>query len=514
MWPYRPRRLTELLEPDEISFLLGQGIVQLLRSDVTLVEPGADGTPAKITLPDASLAQHESPFCHFFRHGRVSNKIAFAGADAECESCELRYGARVLEAAARSVNDDSSVTAPSLSSARCHMGLLDFAATVVVRGTPLASVLAGRRVESDDDRGRITKKVGKIGKLTRAEVRSIEESGGSAVASIRPQSDEARELLLQEVQKIPRADATLGETLERVAKLLAKLAEGKYALARREWEEGVLARIVAEGTELPQRRANILKWVDSAVARLQAELGSEFVALFARLPEDLGREEQPLRLLAQRGLASEERVQLRSADAMMELDARDIAAPAESLDECVERAMDARSALIGSLRPKEGCPDHWKSELTKSVFVAACREGPGLEFVVAFGAPGVIPGATADGRRPEARRGDFGFLWRSARRVSERYLLAASESVRRTAATKLARFEEAAEAKKPTGPLRPQRFDGRKLIDTAIEKTRERLQKAEKTKDEVSNVGENAEFARLHSRRPSNSRRLESAQES
>ena len=462
MWPYRPRRLSDLLDAPEIGLLLGYGVSQLLRSDVAVFEPSPEGGAVAIEPPADLTRLHESPFCHLLRHGQISGARAFDGADAECARCELKLATRVLESAGgRSTAGGGDRNASRTASTRCHMGLLDMGTPVLVRGVPLAAVIAGRRVESPEDRVRIVKRVGKIGKLTRGEVRSLEESGSAVVAAIRPREDRARELLTREVADIPQLDGGLDDNLERLADLLATLAEGRYELARRSWEDRLLARVVAEGSELPQRRAIVLRWVEGAVRRLHRLLGNRFVALFARLPEDLGKTDQPLRLLAQSGLTSDARVDLRDETPAMSLDATTVVEPAETLEECVGRALEGASSLISALRPTAACPETWKDDLTKSIFVAACRECPGLEIVVAFGPANADPVA-------EPRRDDFSVLWRAARRIGERYLLAACESVRRADAVRLERFDKVALAKKPTGPLRPQRFDVRKLLVTAV----------------------------------------------
>ena len=500
MWPYRPNRLSELLDAREIDFLLGQGVLDALGSDVAVIELDDDGQPralAQFARPATDAAstssagapaaagtavrRHESPFCHFLRYGRVGGRLAFEGADEECTRCEARFGARAIERFHAGPQPAGSASAQrsggAVESARCHIGLLDFAAPVRVRGRALAAVIAGRRVESDDDRTRIAKRVGKLGKLTRGEVRSIEEAGERAAPAIVPRDDRARELLLAEIPRIPRADAQLGETLEELASLLGTLSQGRYALARRSWEDAVIDDVVTEGVELPQRRAHVLRWVDGAVGRLERHLGCAHVAFFARLPEDLGKSEQPLRLLAQSGLPADERVKLRDDAPVLDLDPKSAIEPARSLEECVARGLDGASSLISALHPGPSCPIEWKDRLTRSVFVAGCKEAPGLEVVVAFGPP-ARERAGAEGRpalvTPEPEREDFGLLWRAARRVAERYLLGACESVRRSQSITLARFEEAERAKQPSGPIRPQRFDLRKLLDRAIESVAER----------------------------------------
>ncbi|MCZ6795573.1 MAG: PocR ligand-binding domain-containing protein, partial [Planctomycetota bacterium] len=162
--------MTELIARQEIEYLLGFGTPRELRSALTLVEAGPEGLPTRID-PGPEYPPSESPFCAFLRHGKLEGKLAFAGANRECERCEARLANRAL-------------TSGEISHSRCHLGLTDFAVPVVVRGRIVAAIVAGQCVEEDDQRKRITKTVGKIGKLTRGEVRSLEESGDRVAPAI------------------------------------------------------------------------------------------------------------------------------------------------------------------------------------------------------------------------------------------------------------------------------------------------------------------------------------------
>jgi ligand-binding sensor protein len=452
MWPFRPERLSQLLDIEEIRFHLGFGAPLELASAVTLVEPAEDGALARFDPEPGTAASHQSPFCSFFRHGRLSGKLAFDGANEECERCEERFARRALAAGDGAILD-----------ARCHMGLQDLAAPVVVLEKVIAVLIAGQRVDSEEQRAKIAKGTGKLGKLTRGEVRSLEEANAPVVAAIRPQEG-ARELLLEQIPRIPRLTPGFRERLALLAGRLSRLAASRFATARRSWEDALLERLLPEGDPVAGVSGELLAWLGAAATTLRRELGLEHLAVFARLPESFERDSEPLALVAESGLAAAGAVEPLLGAPLLGLEPERLPASGRSEAECVERSIHAVSSLISALLPGSRTPPQWKDRLTKCIFVPAVRLGPGLEAVFAFG-------AASTGTAP--RRDDFAFLWRAAKLLAGRYLLGAVEAARSRAALELGdarrKLDELKPKPKPKrGPISPQRFDLRKLLDECL----------------------------------------------
>ena len=460
MWPYRPGKLTELLGSDELSALLARGMTELLGSNLLLVE--ADGEEAEVLCSiDEPTA---SPFCSLLRHGEENGESAFAGADAACRSCEKHFAERALRELKKETDAEPETGLESHFRARCYMGLQELAAPIIVESRVLAVLIAGRRLAAKDNRSRIQKRVGKLGKLTQAEKRSMEKAGNEAVAPIIPSSEESRARLNDEVSRIPLLDSDLEEELTRTAAMLSKMAQERVLAARQAWELGVLDSLAPENTAIPFKRGPILNWLDSATARIRRTLGIEFLTVFGRLPESIGKTETSLQLLSQDGLPreGEEEVSLRSENAVMRLDLAQLAAGVDGSVENSSQGLEAPSSLIGALQATPSSPAGWKDLLTKSCFIASPATGKGLELVFLFGPPGVD-------RKFAPAEEDCVLLLKAARSLCDRYLLASLESKRR----ELSRYEEKLKKVKPSGPLRLQRFDVRKLLDTCLGPMRE-----------------------------------------
>ena len=234
------------------------------------------------------------------------------------------------------------------------------------------------------------------------------------------------------------------------------MARERVLAVRQAWERGVLDSLVPEATAIPFRRGPILNWLDSATVRIRRALGIEFLTVFGRLPESIGKTRPSLQLLRKDGLPQEgeEEVSLRSENAVMRLDLDQLAAGTDGSVENASQGLEAPSSLIGALQATPSSPDGWKDLLTKSSFIASPATGKGLELVFAFGPP------EAAGEFTPAEE-DCGLLLKAARSLCDRYLLASLESKRR----ELSHYEEKMKKVNPSGPLRLQRFAVRKLLD-------------------------------------------------
>jgi hypothetical protein len=153
---------------------------------------------------------------------------------------------------------------------RCHMGLTDYLVPVTVGGKPLAALIAGRRVETDEDRMRIRKIVGKLGKLTRAEA----EKESAADRLIEPAEEKARDRLVQEIASIPLASPELERALSRLAKLLGRIASRGFEGSRRMVEDRIIERIDARMGEAPKQFGDLRRETSELLEEIKMSLGS------------------------------------------------------------------------------------------------------------------------------------------------------------------------------------------------------------------------------------------------
>ena len=242
--------------------------------------------------------------------------------------------------------------------------------------------------------------------------------------------------------------------------MLTSFSQGRLQAARQAWETSVLEALVPTTNGLPVRRSAILNWLDSAVRMTRRTLDLEFFAVFGRLPESTGKKAAALRLLGQDGLGNDEveEISLRGEDAALLLDPSPFRVDEKSAADPINSCLEAPSALIGAVKTSASSPAGWKDRLTKSIFVAAPSTNDGLELVFVFG-----PSRRQEDSSPGTD--DYLLLWKSARALGDRYLLASLESRRR----ELARYEDREKKKKPSGPLQLQHFNARKLLDTCLE---------------------------------------------
>jgi hypothetical protein len=467
MWPFRPERLTDVMPPADVRHILGLG--RLVGSAVTLVEARAGGYGS---IDAAEGETHADPFCTFFRHGRVGAEPAFQGADAACARCEQAFARRVLSPA-----NPGSPGAPGGGPAgpndqplrlRCHMGLTDFLVPVRVSGKTVAGLIAGRRVESDEDRQRIRKSAGKIGKLTRAEA---ESAASSDRILVEPHDERVRERLIEEIARIPLRSPELEHRLAELAEFLGRLATREFDGERIRREDAVIEKIDTPPGEEIENFADLRHDIARILDALREDLALEHLAFFARSPKELDDLEAPASLLAESGLGggSERR--------LLELDWSRLPAEKPGLRSAVARGLETVSATIGALVPAKDAPAGLKDRLTKSIFFPPVEMGTRFRAALAFGhASSKVP--------PDDR--DYFFLARVARAVSRRYYALAAEIERRWLAERLRSTEkgkrdaevarrEAETAKKALAKtVGFTFFDARKLVDQCLERVRAR----------------------------------------
>ncbi len=457
MWPFRPEKLTDLLSREDVSILLQ--LSDSIGSAVTLIERVSQNEYGRIDPDRAELDRRPDPFCTFFRNGRVGGKPAFSGANEACEQCEQKFARRLLNPApgANLPTRDTGV-----AGLRCHMGLTDYLVPVTVGGRVVAGLIAGRRVEGEEDRLRIRKITGKLGKLTKAEVEA--ENAGDRL--IEPVDEKVRERLVQEIANIPRRSEDLDRNLVKLAKFLSRLAMRQFDSVRRMTEDGIIERIDNRHGVLPRQFSDLRRETSELLDSIRDELDVEFIALFAASPKDLDDPRANLSLVAESGLA------LGTAKRSVELDAERMPPPAAGRDAEVTRGVTAVSALVKALETSHGCPVDLKDRLTKALFATPVEVGSHLRALLCVGpAKSEVSPETSD----------LQFLARVARAVSRRYYALAAELERRWLADKLdtegaARREAESQARELGRTEGFTYFDARKVLNQCLERKAGRIE--------------------------------------
>ena len=454
MWPFRPETISDVLPRDDLKLLLRLG--DSVGSAVTLIERGED---ANLTRLDPEAERSSDPFCSYFRLGRVGGKLAFDGADEACAACEMRLARRALQpqpGASLPARDSGAVAS------RCHMGLTDYLVPVTVGGKPLAALIAGRRVETDEDRMRIRKIVGKLGKLTRAEA----EKESAADRLIEPAEEKARDRLVQEIASIPLASPELERALSRLAKLLGRIASRGFEGSRRMVEDRIIERIDARMGEAPKQFGDLRRETSELLEEIQNELGFEHLALFAATPKDLDDPDARASLVAESGLNAS------TAKRLIELDWSKLPSVAASRDADAMRGLSALSAAHKALESTRDAPPGLKDRITSSFFFAPVECGPHLRAALAFGAPRstVEPDST-----------DLQFLARIARAFTRRYYALAADIERRWLSQHLE--NEGTARREAEGAKRELErtegftyFDARKILNQCLERIARRVE--------------------------------------
>ena len=478
MWPFRPEKLTEILPREDLQRLLELGAG--LGSALTLVEKGPEGTYVAIEQLPRGDATHRDPFCSFFRQGKVGEKLAFEGADEACAQCEQRFARRVLDP-----NNANPLPLNELGVAhlRCHMGLTDYLYPLMVGGKVLAALIGGRRVEEEDDRQRIRKTAGKLGKLTRAEA---ESAATSDKILIQPLDERCRDRLLAEIPEIPLGTDDFQRHLADLGKVIARLAERQYEGPRRALEDALVERVDSRHGELPRTFADLRRDAGLTLDMVRSELGVEYLAFFALAPRDMDQKG------ARPTLAAESGLELNTSKRLLELDWERFPPDSTGSRNEITRGLGAISSMISALVATIDAPLGLKDRLTKCMFMALVETGWNVPSALCYGSAQSV-------LRPEDN--DYRFLARVARAVSRRYYALAAEVERRWISERLLKEEaarqEAEEARKASQNVvremeaaRKQEaqvrgfmhFDLRRLVDSCLERVR-RL--AEERKVEV-----------------------------
>lgn len=414
MWPFRPNSLRDIFTGDELEMVLE--MATRLGTSATLIERSGEDV-ATYGRNSREERARPDPFCTFFRRGQTAAGLAFRGADSACAQCEAKLALRGFE-------DDTGLnesTPDAVGSRRCHMGLTDYRALVRVGGCVVGAVVAGRVVSSDDDRHRIRKIVGKLGKLTRAEAAGNED----AKPSIEPVSEAARDELVREIESIPVVREGFPDELTAFAEQLGTLAGNHYRGRQLMREESVLEKARSWDLGGTFTAGAVAARARAALEALRHVLGLEFLALFAPDPRRTGGG-VTLALMAQAGLD----VSTRPPPLELRWDALPTRAEGTA---AADFGRDAVSKTIRAVVATAGAPVGLKDKVTKSRFFYPVELGSGSRGALAFGAPRSAIPAVAE---------DYEFLARLSVTLLERYEALALLAEQRDLRAKLERREE------------------------------------------------------------------------
>ena len=390
MWPFRPDRISELFDDEQLRAFLLLG--DSLGSAVKFVERTSDVAYRSVDGDPSRERSRGDAFCTFFRHGLVDGKPAFAGADSACARCEEKL---------LRLSTDAGSAEGDITHRRCHMGLTDFIVPVNVMGRAAGALVAGRVVRAEEERQRIRKIVSRLGTLTRTEAASTRVGD-----AIEPANEKVRKRLHGEIAEIPLADgeAILAD-MKTLAGKLGALGTRQFEARRLRREAELLGRAGDWPRSAPLSRVDLSEQTSAVLSFLRVELKIEFLAFFARVPSELDGEKACLSLVAESGLDTGTRQRY------LELDFSQISTDAVSGRESV-------SASISALRPTSHTPDGLKDRLTKSLFFAPVELRSGREGALVFG-PALSTVV------PEDR--DFAFLADTAVATTRRYYSLALE---------------------------------------------------------------------------------------
>jgi hypothetical protein len=475
MWPYRSQNITNLLSTAEIELVLGllssslgvpitllQLEADVVESDVSDVKAPPD-TPRlwnRIDPPRGVLERQIASYIVWFRNGRFSGRPAFAGAEDACRAAEERLALRVIEAAARGESSALRGKSPA--------GTIDVAVPIDLATTPVpvsekrtpatAALIASGLIDNEAQRARLAKIVGKFGKLTQGEIRSLEEAGEPVEAEIRPADEKARSELEARIPNVPVVGDSLVEDLSAAARALASLALHHVDVEREKLHASLLADLFPRVPSPTAPERELASWLGRSVAALRRVSRASHLALFTIPPSRVDDEIVKPVLIAQDGLEGEAGVFAdRAGTPFLEIDP----APFEPKPgmEPLTHAHTSASSLIGALKASRNAPAGWKDRLTKSSLVFGRATPTGTPCVVLFG-------QFASPVAPEPA--DLRFLTTAIDRLLGQYQIVVSESGRRRALGRLSRHEDPNAVPRPRGPLSPQRFDLRRLLDSML----------------------------------------------
>ena len=466
MWPVRAERLTDLIPAEELRLLLSKP--GEAGSAMTFCESDGEGGYRSIEVDPALERDRPDPFCTFFRHGTINEgpasngqsraKFAFEGADRACARCEQKATRHLLTAGEER---------GAIVRRRCHLGLTDSLVPVEVAGQALGGLVAGRRVAHDEERRRIRKRVGKLGKLTRAEKENFD---AREHILIRPHDDSVRERLTKEIDAIPRCSDELDARLAERAALLGSLAAQRFVAFRRHREDLFLQPVLEWPEELPCSQEEVVAELESLLKDSCASLRLSFLAFFARPLGSMDDAGTSPGLLAAPGL------NVSVGKSVLELDwsriPRSMGKPASMGERAssgergdMSLGLEAVSSLISALVVSSETPKDLKGKLTKSLFLAPVEVSSTWHGAVAFGAPtsSVKPGED-----------DYRLLFRFARCLVRRYYsfcLAVQHRVLSGRVSVVENQLQTVEEERKKAAIPPgRRFDLRKLLMECREK--------------------------------------------
>ena len=253
-WPFRPVRLSEIIDKDTLA-IIEAGCAAHLGRALTIIDYDADDQRSLRTDP-INKRQHFDPFCRLLRdESRVS------GGEAACEACDLDM-ARAFR--------QHRTPAPYHEFA-CHMGLLDAAHVVQVGRHPVAVLLAGQ-FQSPNGADFV--------------LRHIDEMASRQRRPITLLDADAKTELISRATQLTCAPADFRAQVAREAYHLQRLAEAEHQRIKTRWEHEFLDHLRdALHFEVTTDIGRIRQHTEQLLRQVQSFCRCKYLVLFANIQE-------------------------------------------------------------------------------------------------------------------------------------------------------------------------------------------------------------------------------------
>lgn len=253
-WPFRPMRLSEIIDRDTLA-VIEAGCAERLGRAMTIIDYDADEQPNQRTDP-INKRLHFAPFCRLLR-----DESRIRGGEAACEACDLEM--------ARAFRQHRS-PAPYHEFA-CHMGLCDAAHVVQVGRHPVAVLLAGQ-FQSPHGATTVQRHVNEMESRQRRPITLLD-------AQAKPE-------LLTLAAQLTVAPPDFRTHMAREAHHLQRIAEAEHQRIKTLWEQEFLDQLRAMlHFEVTTDMGVIRQQTEFLLRQVQSFCRCSYLVLFANIQE-------------------------------------------------------------------------------------------------------------------------------------------------------------------------------------------------------------------------------------
>ena len=274
-WPFRPTRLSEIIDKDTLA-VIEAGCVERLGRAMTIIDYDADDQRSLRTDP-INKRQHFAPFCRLLR-----DESRISGGEAACEACDLDMARAILQ---------HRIPAP-YHEFYCHMGLLDAAHVVQVGRHPVAVLLAGQ-FQSPHGADFVLHHIDEMESRQRRPIMLVDTQAKAELISLATQ--------------LTCAPADFRAQVAREAYHLQRLAEAEHQRIKTLWEHEFLDQLrAALRIKVPTDMGLIRQQTEQLLRQVQSFCRCKYLVLFANIQEKA----TVLAPIAQVGLPANQQEQL------------------------------------------------------------------------------------------------------------------------------------------------------------------------------------------------------------